>query len=147
MAPVTDYARLGEESGLRAIIADFTARVFQDTMIGFLFEGKPQARITEMEYRLAAEHLGGPVAYNGRSMGEAHRSSPIMGGHFDRRRQILIETLATHEVPGDVQARWLAHVDGLRAQVLGVGADPTGCNHLDQAARVGDEGDGGETPQ
>jgi hemoglobin len=143
----SDFERIGGEPVLRALIADFTTRVFDDVMIGFLFDGKPKSRITEMEYRLAAEHLGGPVVYNGRSMHEAHRGSPIMGGHFNRRRQILVETMTTHGVSGDVQARWLAHVDGLRAQVLGLGVDPDECDHLAQAERVtGQEDDSEQMP-
>lgn len=131
----SDYERVGGEAGLRRIIEDFTARVFGDVMIGFLFEGKPRKRITEMEFRFAAEHLGGPVTYNGRTMAEAHRRSPIMGGHFQRRRKILLDTLRDHGVPDDVVARWIAHVDDNRAAVLGQGVDATGCDHDAQAER------------
>lgn len=115
----TDFARLGGASGLRAIIDDFLAQVFADGMIGFLFAAAPKARIREMEYRYAAAHLGGPDTYDGRALDEAHRASPISGGHFMRRRQILLETLRAHGAPEDVIARWLAHVDAQRALVLG----------------------------
>ena len=132
----SDFDRVGGEQGLRRIIEDFTARVFGDVMIGFLFEGKPHARITEMEYRFAAAHLGGPVAYTGRPLGEAHRSSPILGGHFQRRRKILLDTLGDHGAPEDVIARWLAEVDRHRDAILGRGVDATHCDHAAQAART-----------
>lgn len=125
----SDFERLGAEGGLRAIITDFVGRTFGDVMIGFLFQGKPQQRITEMEYRFAAEHLGGPVVYNGRPLGSAHGKSPIMGGHFARRRQILIDTLADHQAPPDVVERWIAHVDALAEVILGKGVDARGCDH------------------
>ncbi|MCC6623108.1 MAG: hypothetical protein IT385_17755 [Deltaproteobacteria bacterium] len=114
----TDFERVGGEAGLRALITEFVGRTFADPMIGFLFAGKPKARITELEYRFAAEHLGAPLVYDGRPLGEAHRRSPISGGHFDRRTRILAETLARHEVPDDVAARWLAHVESRRSEVL-----------------------------
>lgn len=115
----TDFARLGGAAGLRAIIDDFMAQVFADGMIGFLFAAAPKARIRELEFRYAAAHLGGPDSYDGRPLGEAHRASPISGGHFMRRRQILLETLRAHRAPEDVTGRWLAHVDAQRALVLG----------------------------
>ncbi len=115
----TDYQRLGGDEGLRPIIDDFLDRVFADPMIGFLFRGKNLARIRAMELAFASHHLGGPSAYDGRPMREAHMRSPISGGHFERRREILRQTLVQHAVPRDIAERWLAHVDGLRPQVLG----------------------------
>ena len=37
-----------------------------------------------------------------------------MGGHFERRRQILKETLDLYQVPEPIKAAWLAHTDKLR---------------------------------
>ena len=136
----SDFERLGGEPVLRAIIEDFTRRVFDDVMIGFLFDGKPKARITEMEYRHAAAHLGGPVEYTGRSMRAAHRASPILGGHFRRRRQILVNTLRDHQVPQDIAERWIAHQDALMDEVLGEGVSEAECDHDAQAARGADGG-------
>lgn len=129
-ADPTDFERLGGEPGMRAIIEDFTARVFDDVMIGFLFDGKPKRRITEMEIRFASAHLGSDAPYTGRSIAAAHRGSPILGGHFLRRRRILEATLADHGVPEEIVARWLAHEAGLQDDVLGAGADPEGCTHV-----------------
>jgi hemoglobin len=140
-AGVSDFERVGGEAGLRAIIEDFTARVFEDVMIGFLFAGKDHRRITEMELRFAEEHLGGPRAYRGRSVREAHRRSPIMGGHFLRRRRLLENTLRDHAVPEDVVGRWLAHVDSLRADVLGELQSVDDCDHDAQALRIEPAGD------
>ena len=122
----SDFARLGGERGLRAIIDDFMTRVFADVMIGFLFAAAPKARIREMEFRYAAAHLGGPTAYDGRPLDEAHRASPISSGHFARRRQLLDETLSAHAVPDDIRQRWLAHVDAQRALVLASHVDACG---------------------
>ena len=142
---MTDYEAIGGEQTLRAIIEDFVGRVFDDVMIGFIFLGKNRARITEMEFLLASQQLGGPHAYTGRDIAEVHRRLPIMGGHFDRRRQILVNTLGDHRVPDPVVARWLAHVDDLRAQVLGTGVPDGHCDHALQAAR-GDGSADEETP-
>jgi hemoglobin len=110
------FDKIGEAK-LRAVIADFYSRVFGDVMIGFLFEGKDRARLVEMEYQFTAQLLGGDVKYTGRSMREAHAQSPIFGGHFERRLQILRETLRDHAVDPEVVAAWLDHSLALRAQI------------------------------
>jgi hemoglobin len=113
------FERLGGEPALRAIIDDFVARVFDDAMIGFFFRGIEERRIRELEYQHAAEHLGGPVRYRGRSLREAHSKHPIRGGHFDRRKQVLREALDDHGVPTDIRDAWLDHVESLRPEVTG----------------------------
>ena len=139
---MSHFDELGGEEGLRRVIDMFVDRVFSDVMIGFIFSGKNRERIREMEYQLAAEQLGGPVVYSGRPIGSVHAPLPIMGGHFDRRRQILLNTLADCGVPEAVQKVWIEHVDALRGDVLGVGHAPHHCDHDVQAQRGRDEPQG-----
>lgn len=113
----TAYERLGGEPALRAIVEDFVGRIVRDVMIGFFFVRVDRTRLVEMELSLAREQLGGPGRYEGRPMRQAHGPHRIMGGHFARRREILRQTLVAHAVPDDVVARWLAHVDALRAEI------------------------------
>ena len=113
------FERLGGEPALRAIIDDFVDRIFDDIMIGFFFRNADRRRIKELEYQHAAELLGGPVAYRGRPMREAHAAHPIMGGQFARRKRILEEALIAHAVPEDIRVAWLAHTESLRAQITG----------------------------
>ena len=139
---MSHFDALGGEEPLRRVIDMFVDRVFADVMIGFIFAGKNRARIREMEYQLAAEQLGGPVAYTGRPIGAVHAPLPIMGGHFDRRRQILLNTLRDCGVPETIQQVWIEHVDALRGDVLGVGNAPHHCDHDLQAERGHDEPQG-----
>lgn len=110
------FDQIGPEK-LRAVLEDFYDRVFADVMIGFLFAGKDKQRLIDKEWEFTAQMLGADVTYTGRPMREAHAASPILGGHFERRLQILRETLADHAVAPEVQARWLAHTEALRPQV------------------------------
>jgi truncated hemoglobin YjbI len=110
------FDKIGE-AGLRAVIEDFYARVFGDVMIGFLFEGKDRARLVEREYEFTAQLLGADVKYTGRPMRTAHAQSPIFGGHFERRLQILRETLRDHGVAPEVAQAWIEHSQALRAQI------------------------------
>ena len=121
---------LFEEVGpdaLRALLRDFYDRVFDDVMIGFMFVGKDKERLIEKEWELAARILGGDVPYTGRGLRAAHARSPILSGHFDRRLQILKETMADHGIPGHVRDVWLEHTERMRSLVTA--DEGSACNH------------------
>jgi truncated hemoglobin YjbI len=111
------FEQLGGEPKLRAIVNDFVDRCFDDAMIGFLFARADRDRIKRFEYEHAAKTLGAPVEYRGRALDEAHRPHRIFGGQFDRRRQILIETLRDHNASNDVVNTWVSHQDSLRSLI------------------------------
>lgn len=108
------FEELGGEPELQAIIDDFVDRCFDDMMIGFLFARAERDRIKRFEYQHAARNLGAALEYGGRALDEAHRPHKIFGGQFDRRRQILIETLRDHHAPAEVVEAWVSHQDSLR---------------------------------
>lgn len=113
----TAFERMGGEWALRAIIHEFVDEMVDDAMIGFFFRGVDPHRLRDKEYEMTARFLGAPLAYTGKGLREAHAPHPIMGGQFDRRRQILVEAIARHRVPADVVEIWLGHVDRLRSVV------------------------------
>lgn len=130
------FDRIGGEA-LRAVLTDFYERVFADPMIGFLFAGKNKQRLIQKEWEMTARLLGASeIPYTGRPMPQAHARSPILGGHFERRLQLLSETLADHRVDPEVSRVWLDHTRSLRPQVTADrGSD---CDHeLDDARRKG----------
>ena len=111
------FDRIGADA-LRAVLTDFYTRVFGDVMIGFMFAGKDRQRLIDKEYELVAALLGAPgVTYTGRPMRAAHAQHTIFGGQFERRLQILRETLADHHVDVDVQQVWIDHTQSLRSQI------------------------------
>lgn len=114
---LTPYDRLGGEAGLRAIVDDFVERVTSDMMIGFLFRKVDKQRLKELEFQFASRHLGGPHRYEGRSLPDAHRAHPIMGGQFNRRLRLLDKTLQDHQAAPEVRTLWLSHNEKLRSQI------------------------------
>jgi hemoglobin len=111
------FDRIGA-AALRAAITDFYGRVFPDVMIGFMFQGKDRRHLIDREYELTAALLGAPgVTYTGRPMRAAHAQHTIFGGQFERRLQILRETLRDHHVDPEVQAAWIDHQLALRSQI------------------------------
>ena len=118
----TLFDQLGEPA-LRAVITDFYQAVFADLMIGYLFVGKDRQRLIDREVEFTARLLGGRGPYQGRSMPAAHRGLGIMGGHFDRRMQLLREALDRHQVAAPIVDAWLSHAESLRSQIT---VDPRG---------------------
>lgn len=103
---------------LRAVLVDFYDRVFPDVMIGFMFEGKNKQQLIQREWEFTAGLLGASnIPYTGRPIRTAHAQHTIFGGHFERRLQILRETLADHHVAAAVQTTWIEHTQALRSQV------------------------------
>ena len=102
---------------LRPIIDAFVERVVIDPMIGFFFNSIPKERLKQRELEFAAAWMGHPVSYTGRPLRQAHTQHPIKGGHFDRRKKILEDTLNEFDVPCTLKEAWLAHTDALRAQI------------------------------
>jgi hemoglobin len=113
----TPFERLGGEWALRAIINEFVEEMVNDAMIGFFFRGVDVHRLRDKEYEMTARFLGAQIPYTGKGLREAHAPHPIMGGQFDRRRQILVEAMQRHRVPEDVARTWLEHVDALRGVI------------------------------
>jgi len=115
--PSALFERIGP-AALRAVIADFYGRVFGDVMIGFMFQGKDRRHLIDREYELTAALLGAPgVTYTGRPMRVAHAQHTIFGGQFERRLQLLRETLRDHDVDAEVRKAWIDHQLALRGQV------------------------------
>lgn len=110
----TLFEELGGEPVLRRIIDRFVDRLFEDMMIGFMFEKVSRERLKAMEYEFAASHLGGTVEYTGRPLAAAHRAHRIFDGQFSRRFTLLRETLEELDVPEAVREHWLAHTAALR---------------------------------
>lgn len=115
------FDRIGGDA-LRAVIADFYERVIADVMIGYMFQAivrsHGRAHLIEREWELVAALLGAPgVTYTGRSMRAAHAGHTIFGGHFERRLQLLRETLRDHAVDPAVQQAWIDHTLALRGQI------------------------------
>lgn len=111
------FDKAGGEPTIRAVVETFYEAVFGDIMIGFFFAGADRQRLIDKETELASKMLGGPGRYSGKPMREAHAKHRIMGGHFERRLQLLREAMDAHDLPADIREAWVEHTQALRAQV------------------------------
>jgi hemoglobin len=129
----TLFERLGGETVLRALIARFVDRMFDDLMIGYLFRAADRERVKAKEYEFAARHLGAELSYTGRPLHEAHRAHRITGGQFMRRLQILKETLAAFQAPPEVSEHWIAHTLSLQAEITDNALDQCDPQHKNRS--------------
>jgi hypothetical protein len=103
-----DLARIGGMDALRAHLAAFLDRAFDDMIIGFTFVGRDKERILRHEVEHAARTLGADVPYTGRPLGAVHRALRLNRGQFRRRLALLRTVLLERGVDADVVARWIA---------------------------------------
>jgi len=119
---VTPYEQIGGEAAVRAVLQTLYDRLFVDPIVGFLFEGKDKAHLVEQQLAFTCRFLGGPQRYTGMPLPEAHAKLPLLPGHFDRRRRLLVLALDEHGVPTEVRDAWLAIDESLRGSVLAAGS-------------------------
>jgi hemoglobin len=119
----TAYEAIGGESRVRAVLRSLYDKLFDDPMVGFLFEGKDKHRIVEQQVVFTCSFLGGAHRYAGKPLPEAHAALPLLPGHFNRRHQLLKQVLSEQQVPDDVKREWLRIDESLRPSVLAAGAE------------------------
>lgn len=117
------YEAIGGEARVREVLEDLYAALFEDPIVGFLFEGKDRQQIVNAQLDLTCAFLGGPQRYTGRPLPEVHAKLPLLAGHFDRRHHLLAQTLRAKHVPEDAAAEWLRIDRSLRASVLAAGEE------------------------
>jgi hemoglobin len=120
---MTAFDDIGGEGPIRAVLQELYDRLFEDPIVGFLFEGKDKARIVEQQVAFTSAFLGGPNRYTGKALPEVHAPLPLLPGHFDRRHLVLKQALEAHHVPEGVRDTWLRIDAGLRSSVLATGEE------------------------
>jgi len=102
-ADPTLYERLGSTSGIRALVDDIVQAHMTNDVIKarFLpFADQPE-RLDELKGLLATfleAGSGGPAAYSGKSMSEAHRGMNISASEYMAAIDDIMQVLTQHEV-------------------------------------------------
>ena len=113
---------MGGEAGIVAVLDDLYTQLFDDVIVGFLFAGHDKAHIVREQAIFTRRMLGDRSAvYVGKSIPDAHAALPILAGHFDRRHELLRQTLERHAVPPRARDAWLRLDAALRDVILKVG--------------------------
>lgn len=117
----TLYERLGGLVSIDVAVDHFYDRIVGDPELAPFFDRVDLRRQRAHQKAFLAMALGGPRAYTGRDLGEAHRHLAIGDRHVDLVAGHLAAVLAGLGVSPALIDDVVAAVDGLRDSVLGRG--------------------------
>lgn len=83
-APVSHYDRLGGAATITEAVDRFYARVLDDAELAPYFAETDLAAVRRHQVLLLSQVLGGPTAYDGRELVDAHRGLGITDAHYDK---------------------------------------------------------------
>ena len=116
------FERLGGSASIDIAVDQFYERLLDDPELAPFFEDVPMGRQRAHQKAFLTMALGGPAAYEGRGLHEAHATVTIDDYHFDRVAGHLAGVLLGLGVAPELVDEVITAVDGLRPTVLGRGA-------------------------
>jgi hemoglobin len=120
------YDRLGGKAAITAVIDTFVAKAAADPRINKKFAKTNVPRLkTELVDQVCAE-TGGPCAYTGRSMKEAHRNMSVTDGEFNALVEDLTAALNAFKVPAREQKDLLTALGAMKGDIVEVHSNATG---------------------
>jgi hemoglobin len=119
---MTLYESIGGEPTVRAVVDEFYRRVVADPDLAHHFTGVDLGRVKAHQRAFLAAAVGGPTAYQGRSMADAHAGLGITGAAFDTVVAHLVAALTRLNVPTTEIARIATALAPLRDDIVGTRA-------------------------
>lgn len=120
------FERLGGEAAVLAAVDRFYAKVLADELVAPFFRDLNLEAQVRKQVAFMTSAFGGPDAFRGRDMREAHAKLVVERGlthtHFDRILALLEQTLVELSIPAPLTFEVITLVGGLRSQVLGAHA-------------------------
>lgn len=121
-APATHYERLGGAPAIREAVDRFYTLVLADAELAPYFTGSDVAQVKRHQVLLLSQVLGGPAAYDGRDLGEAHRGLGVTDAHYDKVVGHLVSVLVELGAEDDSIAAAGAVVAGVKPDIVESGA-------------------------
>ncbi|MFC9918071.1 group I truncated hemoglobin [Agromyces binzhouensis] len=112
------YDEVGGPDGVRTAVALLYRRVVADDELGPWFREVDLDRLRAHQRAFLAAAFGGPQAFSGRSLAEAHEGLEITDAAFDRIVQTLLTSLADLGVAHDAVARVGERLEQVRGDVV-----------------------------
>lgn len=113
------YQALGEQAGIRQLMDDFVPRLKADARIGRLFKDTKPALLAESLTEQVCLLSGGPCAYKGASMKDAHADMHITRADFNALVEVLQQAMDARGIPFTRQNQLLALLAPMHRDVEG----------------------------
>lgn len=114
----TLYERLGGRESIRAVVDEFYDRVLADDRVNGYFEETDVAALRAHQTGFLVAVAGGPDAYEGRDLAEAHAGLGIDAEAFAVVATHLDETLLAFDVPDRERSEVMDAVGSLEPAVV-----------------------------
>jgi hemoglobin len=114
------YEMIGGEPALIAVVDDFYDRVLDDEQLAGFFAGTSLTRLKGRQVEFFAQALGGPHAYRGATMRQAHQGRGIGYQHYNLVAGHLADALAGAGVADDHIKQVLATISPLADEIVTV---------------------------
>lgn len=117
------YERVGGEAAIMAAADLFYRKVLADDLLKSFFVGLDMEAQVKKQIGFLSWVLGGPIAFRGRDLGEAHadlvKRRGLSNEHFDAVAKHLAASLRELGVAGPDVTEVMITVESLRSKVLG----------------------------
>jgi hemoglobin len=111
------YHQIGGRQALDVIVEDFYWRVLDDEDLAGFFAGTDMNRLRSRQVEFLAAALGGPGAYAGRAMKQAHQGRGITAHHVKLFAGHLNDSLCAAGIPAETIAEVFAVLAPLAAGI------------------------------
>ena len=112
------YARLGGQDSIDAAVDLFYVKVLADDRVNFLFEDVNMTRQIRRQKEFLSAAFGGPVAYTGKNLREAHKDLDLKEVDFGAIAENLHATLKELKVDEALTAEIMTLVASTKDAVL-----------------------------
>jgi hemoglobin len=113
------YDTIGGAPAVSAAVDQFYERVLGDELLAPFFVDTDQRKLRAHQRAFLTAVLGGPNAYDGQKMNEAHAGRGIEDVHFDHVAGHLADTLTDLGVEPSTVETIIGQVAGLRGEIVG----------------------------
>ncbi|MGP4845399.1 group I truncated hemoglobin [Marinobacter sp. 1Y8] len=113
------YKALGERQGIATIVEDMLYRIVDDPRIAKQFKGVDIAQLHQHLTDQVCNISGGPCAYTGRDMREAHTGLDISETGFNALVEDLILSMEKSDIPVGAQNELLSLLVPMHDDIVG----------------------------
>lgn len=112
------YDQLGGAPVIAEAVDRFYVRLVNDPELVGYFAATDLPRLKRHQVLLLSQVLGGPAAYEGRSLAEAHQGMGVTGEHYDKVSGHLLSVLAEMGAPAEIAKAVADTLAAVRADIV-----------------------------